>query len=451
MIEVGEFFPPQDDIERIQRYIKYCELFKGNHADVFEDVQKRLEGRTVITYIAANFCGIIAKLSADLLFAENPKFKAPDDDKQAWLDELIKKNDLYSKLMLDALSNAYKGDSFWKVRFNEGVILEPVRPELVFVDLDEDNILEPKKYYIAWRKKYNDNEYLRVEEHEKGIIRNKLYLLDGERIGKQVDLSLFYEDLPEEQTTGIDDFLIVHIPNFRTNDSFWGISDYYDIESIQDEINNRLSRISMILDKHSDPTLIVPPGTLDENGELMKGDAEVFEIGQGDIPPQYLVWEGKLESAFRELQWLIDMLHMQAEISPSLTGLDPKGPPESGRALKYRLLRTLAKINRKRIFYEEGIKKMFNLAMKLENLYGKKIEEFEVAIKWADGIPDDYTEKIIDEANRISSGTTSIRSAIKRIDNCDDDTAEQEWQRIQEEQSPAPGANVQKLLEAINK
>jgi len=433
-MEVGEYFPPVEDEIRIQNYIKYRELFRGNHGDVFADVQKRLEGKSVITYIAANFCGIIAKLSGDLLFGEPIKITGENQKK---IDEIVEMNKLNSNLLFDSISNAYKGDSFWKIRYNERIIIEPVRPEIVFVDLDEDNILEPIKYSIAWIKHYNDNDYVRVEEHEKGLIRNKLFSLKKGKLKEQIDIHFFYPELEEEQKTGIDDFLIVHIPNFRTNDSFWGISDYYDIEPVQDEINNRLSRISMILDKHSDPTLIVPTGTLDENGELRKGDAEVFEIGQGDLAPQYLTWNGNIDSAFKEIDLLIDTLHMMAEISPSLTGLDRSGIPESGRALKYRLLRTLAKIGRKRIFYDEGIKKIINLALQMEG-----VEPFPISIKWSDGIPDDYSEKIIDEANRISSGTTSVVSAIKRIDNCDDEMANSEYEKIKQEtlaQSPPIG------------
>lgn len=127
---------------------------------------------------------------------------------------------------------------------------------------------------------------------------------------------------------------------------------------------------------------------------------------------------------------------MQAEISPTLTGLDKAGYPESGRALKYRLIRTLAKIGRKRIFYEEGIKKILNLAMQLENVLGINSYEIpKINIVWSDGLPDDYSVKIVDEANRIASGTTSIKSAIKRIDNCSDEVAEAEYQKIMEEKT----------------
>ena len=95
-------------------------------------------------------------------------------------------------------------------------------------------------------------------------------MLDGDSIKKQVPLSTIpdYKDLEEEQETGYPGLLVEHIPNWRLDDMFWGISDYHDLDSLFDALNNRVSRIDSILDKHSDPKLILPPGSMEYDERL---------------------------------------------------------------------------------------------------------------------------------------------------------------------------------------
>ncbi|HPB34105.1 MAG TPA: phage portal protein [Caldisericia bacterium] len=454
MFNVGEEI--KYDIERIEKYQTFKRAFLGKHDE--SEKLKRIFAKVPITgsfeasfwmvpYVIANFCGVISKISADFLFSEPPEYQALGGDiEQENLNRIVDSNQLNRKLRTNILSNSYKGDAFWKVRYDDRIIIEPVRPELVFVDLNPENIKEPLKYYIAFAIQLNGKDYLRVEEHEKGFVKNKFYKVMNGKIVEDLGID-FYNNLTgqnivEEVYTNIDDFLIVHIPNFEIEDDFWGVSDYEDILPLQDEINNRLSRISMILDKHSDPWLVVPPGTLNEKGELNKSASGVFEIGQGELVPQYLTWDSSLTACFQEIDKLVDYLHIITEMSPTITGLDKAGYPESGEALQRRLLRTLAKIGRKRSYYDLGLKKLLRLAQELEcEIERTNYKPFDVEILWDDGIPTFYTEKLNQLSKMRDDGAISLQKYIMEAFNCSEEEALDEIEKIKSE-NPIPRVEI---------
>ena len=90
--------------------------------------------------------------------------------------------------------------------------------------LNGDNVQEMMGATLAWVKEENGKKYLRKEIHGPGLIRNELWLLDGETVKEQVKLSTIsqYAGLEEEQETGYEGLLVEHIPNWRLDDMFWG-------------------------------------------------------------------------------------------------------------------------------------------------------------------------------------------------------------------------------------
>ena len=158
-------------------------------------------------------------------------------------------------------------------------------------------------------------------------------MLDGRSIKEQVNLNIFpeYAELPEEQETRYPGLLFEFVPNWRLDDEFWGMSDYYDLEGIFDELNNRVSRISRVLDKHESPKLILPPGIMkwdEQYGRwyIEKEDLEAIEVDPteaekfGDLP-RYLTWDAQLEAAFKQIDKLLEFAFIVSETSPDAFGL----------------------------------------------------------------------------------------------------------------------------------
>jgi hypothetical protein len=67
----------------------------------------------------ANFAGLISRLSADLLFGEQPDFVAAQEDQAAQeaIAQMVTRNHLHAVNYESALSNSFRGDAVYKVRW----------------------------------------------------------------------------------------------------------------------------------------------------------------------------------------------------------------------------------------------------------------------------------------------------------------------------------------------
>lgn len=157
--------------------------------------------------------------------------------------------------------------------------------------------------------------------------------------------------------------------------------------------------------------------------------------------PEYIVWNASLESSFKQMEKEVDYLFMVSEISPDVLGMG-KGQSDSGRALKYKLLRTLAKVSRKRTYYDMGLKEVFITAQELAKAHKVKIDGIEAPskpvmpeIKWFDGIPVDESEQTEIEAKRLDAGLTTKADSLMRLDNLEEDEAKKKAEEIKKEQT----------------
>ena len=447
----GEF-PYPDSINRINYYKYYEKLFIGDHFGAFayyiQDEKYNAQYQK-LRYVMANFAGLVSKVVADFLFSEPISAKVPDGD-QDFVDALWRENNLDTQLYEAALSNSYFGDDLFKLRIGKRnpydpkatVIIEEVTPQIYFPRVNGFNVREvPPRQELAWTFHVNDKKYLRKEIHEGGTIYNEVYAMEGTKIVAQADVSVLgIPGLMPMVNTGINEPLLVHIPNWKTGNRYFGISDYHDLDALFFAINNRLTKVDNILDKHSDPILMVPPGVLDDKGRVNKKALGVIEVQEGETgKPEYIVWDASLENAFKEIEHLVDKLLMTAEISPDAFGMG-KGQSDSGRALKYKLLRTIAKAARKKLYFDSKIKEVLFTAQKLAKVWnlevgGKKLqgEPMPVELKWNDGIPVDEREQAEVESIKIDAGVQSKKGAIMNIDQVDEKSAEEKLAEIEKE------------------
>lgn len=464
MFKVGEVFPPQAHFDRVQRYRTNKTLFKGYHADVFRDNTLGSNRVKEILYISVNLAGIICKKSADFLFGEEIKIttgKEVGKDQEA-LDRFYNDNHLNILLYESALSNAYSGDSFIKVRYGQEyggelpqeldtprVIIEALSPDNVFPDTVKWDKNKIKVFHVTNTFYDQDKKqwYLNVESHISGAIYYHSYTVtplyhDYDMVPIRFSIDGMVEDSLKVVYTGVKSPLVIHIPNLATSDEWQGVDDLTELHPLFDEINNRLSQIADILDKHSNPAMAVPSGLLseDENGNAQFNVAfsKVFEVmGKEDILPSYITWNGQLNEAFQELDRLIDLVLTTSEIPAVALGRGDSGTSgSSGLAIKWRMNSLLAKINRKRQYYSKGIKQILKVAQELENVVG--IETYAPVIpvlQFSDGLPqDDLEQATIMNMRTGGLPTLSQKSAIMQLHKITEEQAEAEIKRIKEEQ-----------------
>lgn len=447
-------FPYKDHENRLDGYSYYSKLFHGDHFDAFSikiDDKNYNKAYAKLRYVTVNFAGLISKVVADFLFSEPIQLKT-EAGEQEFLEALSHENNLDVQNYESALSNSYMGDALFKLRIGKRqstdkkptVIIEDITPTIYFPHIDGFNVRQkPEKEELAWLFKHGDKEYLRQEIHTPGRIEYKIYEMKDQKIMNEVDPKEVGLDLPEFEETGIEKNTIIHIPNWKTGNRFFGISDYYDLDSIFYAINNRMTKTDNILDKHSDPILAVPEGVLDEDGEVKREKLNMLEIPDGATgsqgKPEYIIWNASLENAFKEVEKLVEFMYMISETSPDILGMG-KGQSDSGRALKLKLLRTIAKASRKKLYYDYALKETIYIAQLLAKANNVEVggiklkgEPVVPEIQWFDGLPIDNSEQVETEIKRIDAGLSTTKDSIMRIDGVDEEEAEKTVTAIKDE------------------
>jgi hypothetical protein len=476
LFEIGQYYPHPDHVDRINRYRINKKIFRGEHAEVFRNVlskspyvvNKLNDRQQNLLYISINLAGLICKKSADFLFGEPCSFSAGTDDnsdEQKALERLNNENEMNILNYESSLGNGYRGDSFYKIRWGQrwaGNLVEEFDPFRVFIEAQNAEYVFPETlptdantvfcYHIAFPQEVIGTQgqefILHVESHYPGMIQSRKFrmnptLTEPNGVAKQFKIYAEIEDTFSEVMTGVPFPLVVHAPNYSTDDSWEGIDDLTEHHGIFDEINMRLSLIAEILDKHSDPAMAVPTGTLgeDENGNPIfhAGRDKIFEYEKGEAEPKYITWNGQLDGAFKELEKLIELLLMLTEIPPVALGKDNSGTSgASGLSIKWRMNSLLAKCNRKRQYFEKALKRVLLIAQLLEHKKAEKVD-YEVVtnprIIFKDGLPDDELEQATIENMRTGGRPTrSQKTAIMRLDDMTEEQAEKEMLRIREEE-----------------
>lgn len=453
----GSVFPFQ--YKRIYRYRENIKIFEGEHYDVFKKWNNN--GKL---YVYANLAGIICKKSADFLFGEEAVISAGTGDstpEAVAIERLVNDNCLGQENYEAALAASVLGDAFYRIRYGQELggelpaeldpyrtFIENISPLDIFPEVNPMNRKQIKAYHICIPvyNQFSKEWSLQCESHYAGFIQYHNYELspletdiDGVvekwKIGKQIGTM-------EAQQTGIPYPLVVHIPNTGRELTWEGLDDLSEHKALLDEINNRLSQIAGILDKHADPAMAVPMGVLADDGTgrpvFRVAQDKVFEVmGKDDIIPQYITWNGNLQEAMTELSKLVDLLLIAAEIPPIALGMNDSGTSgSSGLSIKFRMQSLLSKVNRKKLYFNKGITTVLYIAQLLEKALGiADYTPVRPKIVFKDGLPVDSLQEV-NEMNVRTGGmpTISRKTAMMRLDNLTEAQADAEIEKITAEQ-----------------
>lgn len=450
-------FPKQADKARLDQYKHYDQLYSGDHFEAFSvKAPGEFSGQyKKLRYIVANFAGLMSRVIADMLFGEAVTIDVKDKSTQQFIDGLIHQNDLINQLYESSIINSRRGFDVFKMRIGKRnpldsqakaeIIIEQIGADIYFPVFDNKAARNVTvQDVIATTFTQAGKTYLHKETHQPGQILHEVFEYDPKQ-GKIVSA-----EAPEQfgfkpvESTQVQRSLIFAIPNYRDG-KFWGPSDYKDLESLFFALNNRITKTDNILDKHSDPILAVPPGVIDEEGKVKKEALGMFEVDNenpGFNKPEYIVWNANLESAFTEIEKIVDFLFMFSEIAPATMGADKNGQAESGRALKFKLLATIRKRNRKISYYDLAIKDMLLTAQQLAKAWNISIdgatpgEPERPTIKWGDGVINDETEQVENSTKRIDAGLSSRADEIAKLDDITPEEAKNKVKEIDAESGP---------------
>lgn len=187
-----------------------------------------------------------------------------------------------------------------------------------------------------------------------------------------------------------------------------GISDYTNMKFLVDEINNRVSKNKIVLDRHSNPHIQGPNSATPRPQEDDQGNVTQmgFQFNEGGmfLPRdneeggyEYLSWDAKSELGRLQMDRIIDLLHVVTGVPASAFGLRPVGNT-SGTSLERQMFAAISKVRRWRRDIQQA-------AMLLG------VEELD----WVEDPFADFQERATIEIQLVSSGIVSVEEARRRL------------------------------------
>lgn len=454
-LKVGKQWPPPVEEERLRKYEKNRLIFEGKHEEVYKESFKRISRvignfEEVVSYhVLINFQKLISLKIADFLLGEPPKITCGDDNSkhQIALDNIAENSDLVNTCYSSAIDISRYGDSVFNVyKDEEGKgIIDITQPSFYFKVVDPKNLRKikhhvlahvykvPKSSFFGMSKEEYDY-YLYVEIHSKGFYETVTYKLSASGV-----ISKVTEEL-KQINTGLKDFAIVPVHNLLTSDREYGIDDYSDLDSIISELEVRVSQIAKILDKHAEPSVEGPESALiqDPNtGEYRLKMGNYFTRYSNDDPGvKYITWDAQLESNFKIIEKLINMLAVVSEMGSAIFDNEMNtGQIASGTALRRMMISPLAKTNRVRMRFDSALKKAIKLCSQLGGEGIVDLSKEKINIFWNDGLPGDPKEEAEVMAIRTGNKSTlSQYSAIQRLDGLSDEDTQLELEAIKQDE-----------------
>lgn len=470
-LSVDRQWPPPEEAPRLEGYLANQRLFESRHELVFNQWFRLLRADQQATLeIVIDLPKRLSTLWADLIAGEAPRFVVGERGgaAQERLKEMLKRLRYVTILKEGIIDISRYGDAVFKASLRRGKAAVSVQPpHYWFPVVTIGDVREVRYHVLAFTYERMERSpllrreqkvtYLKAEIHGRGTIEHRLYSLENGRIRTEVsDSAQMREDFPDlpgemrdgrkVEETGIDDFLVQHAPGLRASGRLFGMDDYGGILGLLQEMEVRLAQISRILDEHADPNMYGPASALTTDpltGEVSyAAGGNFFPMDENGTPPGYLVWDGQLGAAFKELDLLLSYFYFASETSPAAFGQMDVGVATSGTALRRLMMVPLKKAARMTDNLDPVAVRLLELCAGLEDRSAESGASIEgLTIEWNDGLPDDETEETANETAQVEAGLSSRFSSIKRLHNLDDDGAKAEMERINEEsegQEPSP-------------
>ncbi|MBI2550846.1 phage portal protein [Candidatus Uhrbacteria bacterium] len=451
MSDITTQFPTNDDFNRVAKLNNYYNVFKGLHSKVFklksyfeEDSKKK-----TLLYLAYNVGQIVSLTAADFLFGEQLKIQTNESEDQKPMEKkintIIQNNYLDEKLYQSAVMQDVAGFAIITVRQKDkAAIIEEVPydnyyPDFTGVRLGE----EPRQIVIASyvdlvnpkNQKKETFLYKQIHklENSKGKIVHELWTTTPDMKQSQLtELALFSADLPAEEDTELDYIPIFQIDNFKTVKERFGISTYESVMNLFEEINDRITQISVQLIKHLNSKVAVGEGVLSKKGEI-DSTQDIFLVEKGDIIPQYITNSNPLiEEGFKQIEGLIRQICTVTQTPASFLGLDDKGGVEKVETAKLRMASFLKKIKRKQRSYEAKLVDILKTALFFEG--AKKFpDNVDISFAWDLGLPRDLFTEAQTHQIMVESGMESKETAIRELKGFDGETLQNELDKIEKQ------------------
>lgn len=434
----------ESDRPRIQQLIEWDKEHKGRK------------------YKTDNLGERISQAFSDLLFGEDPEWKAADEADEELLTELIDANDLPSEFRSGAADASSEGEVWWRI------YVDPEESEFPVIEfqsrLDVIPLFRGRKLVacafvtvlytqeVLIEKQTTTKYWRHIEIQTDGETRNLLYEGELASLGSKRPLEANDEtaDLPEEWKHKLPYMLAGRIINKRGRDFRLGVSDY---QGILDNLLD-LNEVRVIMAENARMSgksrMIVPANAVNADGSVDMGadvlvDEGVEDFGDGGRAGAYAV----LEYTF-QAQALIEYKNDLVSDAMTRVGLaeqfmgGSKGSAEghamSGTALRTRFIPTVLAGAGKGRYWDAA---MPGIALALQQVDAMPQAQGGCGHTWVKAdepptierssvLPEDPREEIDLEVTAVAGEVRSVETAVRKLNpDWDDKQVGEELARIQ--------------------
>ena len=396
----------------------------------------------------------IARVSADLLFSEPPRFMVQNLSTQDRVDEMINKSNFENKVLEAAETSAGIGGVYlkinWDTEYFEYPVVSIAQPDTAIPEFRWGTLVACTFWKEVKKEEYKKETvvYRLLERHEKGKIEYGLYKGDEDFLGFRVSLQSIGEtmDLQDEINTGIDDILCRYVPNVLPNrkhrGSPYGQSDFASLYSLMDSLDETYSSWARDV-RLAKGRIMVPESFLqktDRGDFAFDLDREVFTaldvdpLTSGDVGITMSQFDIRADQYEKTCLELLHRIISSAGYSPQSFGLAISGN-ESGTALSIRERKSYLMQQKKTRYWKPALIEIVYLMQLVDNIHiGNRYVAEMPDVEFGDSTSTDMTQlsntiEVLSRAKAIS-----IETSI-RLSNPDwsDEKVNQEVMRIKEE------------------
>lgn len=439
-LEKDKIFPPRSEMPRLEGYRQNKLLFEHRLQDVYAPYLERI--RQIINKfndtdwaqmsydiysLDFDYFELLSIKTADLTVGDPPTITMKkrrltqeeiDNDGESIAEEAHKTAEdnlnaicsnscLYIKLLPIVVDISRFGDSVVRIYSElkdgkERNNFTIISPEMWFPVVDRE-IKENRLYdVLAWIECINPEEeeqkqrfILKTQIHSAGQFESREYeakRLDGNytlpdgttcnqprfKIG-----NLLRQGNPIQ--TGLSASAIRNFSNVVSSDSIFGINDYDRISAIIAELGVRYTLESLVLDKHTAPTMAADASNFyqDARGQWTANIGGVMSVDTGKPYPQYITWDASLQANHTMIEKLEKHLYSLSEMGAVLND-DSFGASQGFEALETRMTNARLKARRISSLMITPLKELISL---LSEKGYTVIPMDEISVQFNDGLP----------------------------------------------------------------
>lgn len=444
-------FPSKEELERISGLRKFQMLYEGRQYPILglhDMIKKQYKKEKDIVYLSSPIPAYISDFYGDFVAGNTDKLvfeagigetEAQKKEAEQFVNETLFHNDLREKITDIATEQSEFG--FYVIYGwldDEGIYhLDRIPQDQYFPQPDGSVVIatykkDPRE---LGNQMYLLTKHFRVENGNL-VVESKAWRTDNQGvISQEITLEKMAQVLGKDQIEpieiikGLDDIPIRQIDNGVKSRGDFGKSDYADVIPQLAEINERSTHIATALLKNLDSKMMLPASMFNEDGSIKPFESIAIQ-SKDDPKAEYVINNNPLLVEARE--HIISQIRLIAlATSVPVFELLKTAQPERVESLRIQLFAAVRKTQRKRAKIARALKDMFRIGFKLKGM--DWATEQDVNLRFEDVLPTEEIVQAETERTKVAAGLTSKKSAIMRLEGMSPEEADEELQRIKDE------------------